>query len=333
MPLTRHNNIRIFGFVDSPNLDHLFRCLSDGANRDLLRLLAEAPLTVGELVDVLGLPQSTVSRHLKALRNTYLVVDRREGNRIFSSLAEARHNGAGNISDRLNQWLREQPLPSHLADRLRHVLERREGEDSYQRLSQQWDELRRKYFGSRFHLEALCTLLPRHWRVLDIGTGTGYMLPLLAGHFRQVQAVDPSQAMLDLARRRAGENGLENVGFHLGRLEELPLESGSVDLAVAILVLHHAAHLESSIRELHRVLKPAGNVLVVDFEPHSMEEFQQKMGDPRPGVDSRELTAGMQEAGFQIELQRSLPRTPAEELGEPPRAAPSLYAIRGKRQN
>ncbi len=318
--------------MDNRATDQLFKSLSDGGRRDLLRLLAEVPLTVGELVDLLGLPQSTVSRHLKILRSTGMLVDRREGNRVFASLVEPCHNGNHEISDLLNQWLRSQDIPDHIRTRLDHILERREGaEDSYHRLAQQWDELRREYFGSGFHLEALCALLPRRWHVLDIGTGTGFMLPLLARHFHHVTAVDPSPAMLELARQRAVNEEFENITFSLGRLEALPLERARVDAVLAILVLHHAEDIEASLREIERVLKPGGLLLVVDLEPHTMQDFQQKMGDPRAGVDATDLGRQMKKCGLAIDLQRALIRNTDEELGGPLRPAPNLYLIRGNK--
>ena len=318
--------------MDNRATDHLLKSLSDGGRRDLLRLLAEVPLTVGELVDLFGLPQSTVSRHLKVLRSTGLVADRREGNRVFVSLVEPCSNGDQEITDLLNQWLRNQRLPSHLRNRLDQILERREGaEDAYHRLAHQWDDLRREYFGSRFHLEALCALLPQRWHVLDIGTGTGFMLPVLARHFQHVTAVDPSPTMLELARQRAINEQFENITFSRGRLEALPLETDTIDAVLAILVLHHAADIEASLHEIERVLKPGGQLLAVDLEPHTMHDFQQKMGDPRAGVDPGELSRQMKKCGLTINLQRALVRNPDEELGGRLRPAPSLYLMRGNK--
>ena len=94
--------IHIFGWMDS-NADQLLRSLSDPARRQLVRLLGESPLTVGELTDVLGLPQSTVSRHVKILRATGLLVDRRDGTRVFTALAEPRSNGEPELVDILNR--------------------------------------------------------------------------------------------------------------------------------------------------------------------------------------------------------------------------------------
>lgn len=295
-----------------------------------MRLLGEAPLTVGEIVEITGLPQSTVSRQLKILRNTGLLVDFREGSRVITGLMEPNGNDL-QLPDMINQWVRSQPLSKALSDRLTRVLEGRKGEgDKFERLAFQWDEMRRQYFGSQFHLEALCALLPSEWHVLDVGTGTGYFLPVLSRVFRQVIAVDPSPAMLGLARQRAERENISNVSFKYGHLESIPQEAETIDAALGILVLHHASDYRSALGELHRVLKPGGRLLIVDMFPHSMEAFQREMGDPVSGIDPEELTGWMEQAGFEARHWRHL--TPGDESASGPlKPAPEMYLIRANR--
>ncbi len=319
--------------MDLRRADHLLRSLSDRSRREVVRLVAEAPLMVGEIAEVLSLPQSTVSRHLKMLRRTGLLVDRRQGNRIYIGLVEPSLNGDGQLEDLLNGWLRQQPLSAPVQARLQKVLQGRNGqEDAFDRLAHQWDELRFQHFGGLFHLEALASLLPPDWRVLDIGTGTGYLLPFLCRHFRQVIAVDPSPAMLALARQRAQREELSNVRFHSGRLEKLPVPEASIDAALAILTFHHAADRATSMQQLKRVLVPGGRLLAVDIHPHQLTDFQREMGDPSPGIDPDELAQEMQRAGFEILLKRKLPLPPGDHPAAPARAAPDLFVITAKRE-
>lgn len=317
--------------MDDKNADHLFKTLSDPTRRGLARLLGEAPLTVGEIVEILRLPQSTVSRHLKSLRSTGLLTERREGSRLITALAEPVENGDAELAGLLNQWLREQPLSAAVRRRLDQVVKQRNGgRDVFERLASQWDELRRSYFGVCFHLEALWALLPERWHILDIGTGTGYLLPALSRQFQKVTAVDPSPAMLSLARRRARHAGLSNVRFEAGSLESLPLEDESVDAALAVLVLHHAVDLDAALSELHRVLKSGGQLLAVDLAPHSMERFQREMADPIAGLDPVLLTKEMRRAGFLPKLKRP-PATSIGEEGGPEKEAPELFLIKCRR--
>lgn len=319
--------------MDLQRSDDLFRSLADRGRREVVRLVGEAPLTVGEISEVLALPQSTVSRHLKMLRTTGLLVDRREGNRVYVGLAEPSGNGERELADMLNAWLRKQPLAAPVESRLQNVLQGRNGEqDAFERLAHQWDELRCQHFGGLFHLEALASLLPSRWRVLDIGTGTGYLLPFLCRHFRQVTAVDPSPAMLSLARQRAEREGLGNVQFLPGRLEDLPVEDSSAEAALAILAFHHCSDWPAAMQQLLTALTPGGHLLAVDICPHRLRDFQREMGDPSPGIDAQELAQQMQQAGFEILVNRKLPMPPTEQPAAPERAAPELFVITAKKE-
>ena len=318
--------------MDNSSTDVLLRSLGDPVRRQLVRVLAEAPLTVGEVVDVLGLPQSTVSRHLKTLRSTGLLVDRREGNRVHIGLVEPSGNGDGHLAGLLNSWIRRQELPRRVRGRLERTIAGRNGsENAFERLAHQWDELRFQHFGPTFHLEALASLLPGDWRVLDIGTGTGYMLPFLARHFRQVVAIDPSSAMLGLARRRAKKESLDNVRFESGRLEDLPVNDGTIDCALAVLVLRHTSELPKSSSELARVIVPGGRLLVVDVAPHRMEDFRQRTGDASEGLDPDLAAQQLELAGFDITSRGPLPPPPPDSPAAPSRPAPDLFLLTAER--
>ena len=310
-------------------MDSTFQYFSDEGRRSLLRLLAEVPLSVGEISEVMRLPQSTVSRHLKALRSTGLLAEQREGNRVICSLTPAAENGNGHLFDLLNQWLRGQQLTPEIKARLDSFLSDREnGADAFGRFAHRWDELRHTYLGNQFHLEALTALLPRDWHVLDLGTGTGYVLPVLCGHFREVTAVDPSEAMLKLAERRARQSGLHNVTFHHGTMESLELGDDSVEAVFAILVFHHIESPRRTLQELGRVMKPGASILIVELETHENEEFQREMGDPLRGLPPGQMKASLRGAGLELELERSLeigPGSGAEKL------APDLYLIRARK--
>ena len=306
--------------------DTLFHYFADPSRRSLLRLLGECPLSVGEIAQVMRLPQSTVSRHLKALRSTGLLAKRRDGTRTISSLVRPADNGNTEISHVLNQWLRKQTLSEEIRMRLNQVLSGRQQMDAFSRLAHQWDALRQTYFGSQFHLEALLALLPRHWHVLDLGTGTGYLLPALSRHFRRVTAVDASEAMLGLASHRIREMDLPNVTLRHGTLESLDIADQSVDVVLAILVLHHVADLATTIGEAQRVTRDSGRILIVEIAPHQMHDFQRLMGDPVAGIAASRIETALAEAGWRLDIQRPLTRETSRE-----ESVPNLYLIRGSK--
>ncbi len=295
-----------------PDSDGVFRALADSTRQRLLQLLIIEELNVSELVEILGQPQSTISRHLRVLKESSLVRDRRHGTAVLYSAArslqttddEAR---VEDLQSLMLDWLGLRPVPPVVRERLDHVLHHRasDGAAFFNRVGKRWSELRRDAFGSAFATEALVSLLPREWTVADVGTGTGDLLPVLASNFRRVLAIDPAETMLGCARQRATEHGVTNVAFHLGKLADLPLESASCDLAIAILVIHHVKNPEAALSELHRVVRPGGRVLIVEQELHENQAFYETMKDLWWGFAPAELASALTEAGFaEVRSQR-----------------------------
>lgn len=276
--------------------------MSDKTRQRVLALLAREELSVSDLVDLLRLPQSTVSRHLRVLRESGLIRDRRSGQTTFYSLtAPPSGEEDAELTVSLMDWIRGRALPAAIESRLAGVLRRRSlaGNASFfEQVGQHWDALREESFGNRFHLEAFVSLLPRTWTVADIGSGTGYLIPVLARHFRRVLAVDPVEAMRNCARDRMREHELDNVELMAGDLAALPIDENAVDLAVSVLVWHHVEEPASALAEVHRVIRPGGQILLVEQRVHHNDAFRQRMGDSRLGFDSDELARMMERAGF-----------------------------------
>jgi ubiquinone/menaquinone biosynthesis C-methylase UbiE len=291
----------------------VFKAMADATRRRILQIVSRQEMSVSELVECLHLPQSTVSRHLRVLRDAGLLQDRREGTAVIHALPEWGANGAEpGLAARLLDWIHGQELPGGLTTRVRHVLERRHRRSAefFSRIGRQWDKLRIDAFGDTFHLEALTALLPAEWTVADIGSGTGYLLPVLARTFRRVVAVDPVAEMLDAARARCAEERLENVTFREGDLSRLPIADGGVDLALAVLVLHHVPSPAEALDELFRVVRPGGRLLVVEQEAHHLEEFYERMQDRWWGFEPAELTRRVSGAGFVDVRRRELKPDP-----------------------
>lgn len=310
--------------------DEVFRCLADTTRHRLLQLLLAEELNVSQLVTILSQPQSTVSRHLKVLRDSGLVRDRRIGTTVFYQAVTDPH-ATDDIRNVLVDWLRDQPLPGALQDRLRRAIRRRSDGDLsfFERMGQRWDDLRCAAFGEAFALEAFIGLLPAEWVVADIGCGTGYLIPQLASHFRQVIAIEPAAAMLECARQRVAERKLTNVSLHNGDLNKLPVESGSCNLVIACLVLHHVPKPVDAIREMQRVLRPGGRLVVIEQHSHENQSFYDTMQDFWWGFDSDELVKVTGNSGFIKVTRKELisPRSAPREMD-----APGLFALIGERK-
>lgn len=309
-------------------LSFLFRALGDPVRLRLLHLLSVEELSVGELVRILDLPQSTVSRQISVLREQGLLSSRPAGPATYyrTNLESEVGDGETDLRDSLTELLQTAELAPSDQRSLERVIAARDaqGEQFFDRIGLQWDSLREECFGPSFHLEAFIALLPAEWTVADLGTGTGYLLPLLGRHFAKVIGIDNSRPMLELARKRADETGVsEHIELKEGDLENLPVEDAAVDLAVAVLMLHHLPDVEAALHEVRRILKPGGKLLVVEIRDHDNEAFRVRMADRRPGIAADQLETWIRKAGLEVGSTWELPTAelPDHELAP----IPALY--------
>ena len=276
--------------------------LADATRLRVLRLLERHELGVNDLVDVLQLPQSSVSRHLKLLAERGWIEGHSRGT---SNLYRMRTGELATGARRLWQVVREQcdAWPAARQDELRlarRLGERRQASQAYfTRAASQWDRLRRELYGAVFGDAALRGLLPRGWVVADLGCGGGSVTAALAPHVARVIAIDRSAAMLRAARQRVAD--CANVELRHGELEALPIDSGACDAALLLLGLAYVPEPAVVLAETARILKPDGRAVVVDLLRHDRESFRRETGQQRLGFEPAELTALIEEAGLAVD--------------------------------
>jgi ubiquinone/menaquinone biosynthesis C-methylase UbiE len=279
-------------------LDHL-ASLADTTRSRILLLLERHELTVGELCGIVQLPQSTVSRHLKALADSGWIASRAEGT---SNLYAMQRDELDSSARRLWLLVREQVGSSSAATqdqrRLQAALaERRtKSQEFFSSSAGQWDRVRDDLFGDRFHLAALAAFAEREWTVGDLGCGTGQVSASIAPFVSHVVAVDASAAMLQAAKKRL--HGFENVELRRGELEALPIDDARLDAATLMLVLHHLPEPERALAEVARVVKPGGRIVLVDMLPHDRDNYRQQMGHVWLGFGDEQVRRMLSEAGF-----------------------------------
>ena len=298
--------------------------LADSTRSRLLLILERHELTVSEIMSVLQLPQSTVSRHLKALGDNDWVISRPEG-------TSRRYRAAEKLdpsSRRLWHVVREQviatPAAAHDARRVQTVLAHRRtrSQKFFSSAAGQWDRLRDELFGKRADLLGVLGLLDESWVVGDFGCGTGQLTESIAPFVSRVIAIDDSAAMLAAARRRL--SAMQNVDIRSGRLESLPIEDGSLDAALLFLVMHYVPEPEAAIAEAFRTLKPGGRLLIVDMMPHDREDLLQEMGHVWRGFSEEQVSSMFQAAGFSGGRYHPLPPDEAAK-------GPTLFAAVARR--
>lgn len=282
--------------------------LADPTRVRLLRLLERHELGVLELSDVMQLPQSTVSRHLKHLADRGWVRHRAQRTANLYRLAS---DELPSGPRRLWQVTRSETegWAALAQDQLR--LERRlkeRGADAqafFASAATRWDKLRDELYGRAFPAGMMAALLPAEWTVADLGCGTGQLAATLGPHVKHVIGVDQSAAMLKAARKRIA--GLANVELRQGALEALPIEDGLCDGALMALVLGYLAVPGPALAEAARVLAPGGRAVIVDVMRHDREEFARQMGHANLGFAPEELRDLLQAAGFDDIAVRPLP--------------------------
>jgi ArsR family transcriptional regulator len=311
----------------SPTVFAHLPVLGDLTRTRLLLLLEGQELTVAELCTVMQLPQSTVSRHLKALADGGWVTARAEGtSRLYRGAGDAMESAAQRLWELVREQVAETASALQDGRRLERVLAERRSKSQqfFSSSAGQWDKLRGELFGRSFHLSALLGLCDPDWTVGDLGCGTGQVAEALAPWVRQVIAVDDSAAMLQAAKRRV--RALANVEIRRGNLEALPIADQSLDAVTCVLVLHHLPTPAAALAEAARVLRPGGRCLLVDMMPHDREIYRAQMGHVWLGFSESEITRYLADAGFDAIRLRALPP-------EPTAQGPTLFAAAARRSD
>ena len=301
--------------------------LADPTRLRLLRLLERHELGVAELVEVLQLPQSTVSRHLKLLAERDWLTSRAQGPTNFYRM---RVDELPPESRRLWQLTREQiegwaTLSQDQLRLERRLRSRKEGAQAFfAGAAGQWDKLRDEVYGRTFAHAAIRALLPCDWVVADLGCGTGALAADLAPWAGRVIGVDQSAAMLKAAAKRTGK--LANVELRQGELESLPISDGTCDAALLLLTLSYVPEPQRVVAEMARILKPAGRAVIVDVMRHDRDDFRLQMGHQNHGFEEAQLLDLLAGAGFAATVCLPLPP-------EPEAKGPALLLAAGTRSS
>jgi len=276
------------------------KILSDPTRLRLLVLLLKEELSVAELQEILGMAQSRISSQLALLRQAGFVADRRDGKKAFYSLR-------GDLPPRPLALLKaaadsvaETPEFGEDRENLDRILQKR------RRVAEQYFTLLAGRLGKGYcpgrtweAIGHLALRLAPPIVVADLGAGEGLISQLLARRAERVWCIDNSPRMVEVGTELAKKNGLANLTYKLGDIEEVPLPDRSVDLAILSQALHHANHPQAAVNEAHRILHPGGQVLVLDLKEHSFEKARELYGDVWLGFKESALHGYLKKAGFQ----------------------------------
>lgn len=292
-------------------LPDLFKALADPMRLRIAKLVVVSELRVQELAGILRAPQPTVSRHLALLLRAGVVRRRRDGQWTYYAWAlDAGGEDAG-LDVALRERLSREQDEHGDAARLRRCLAAREqpSREFFARVAPEWDRLRLGLQPEGLHATLLGAIVPATLTVLDAGTGTGALLPMLAPAARCLIGVDRADAMLAQARRRVQAEGLENVALLRADLEALPVSDASVDAVSSAFALHHVARPQAIIAECARVVRPGGRVVLCDLAPHDQEWMRRDLAHVWLGFTPERVVSWCTAAGLEADhTHEALPR-------------------------
>jgi ArsR family transcriptional regulator len=277
----------------------------------ILSLLEREELAVQELMDVLGMAQSRVSRHLAILREAGLLEDRRDGTFVFYRFVPPPPGPWRDTWGVVANSLRGDATAERDAAALARVLDARAARTRsfFDSVGPEWDALRKVFNDDALRARAIARLVDPGLTVADVGTGTGILASELARLGIRVIAIDNSSRMLDAAHAKIAGEGLTGIDLRHGEASELPLDAASVDAALAHMVLHYLPSPGEAIREMARVVKPGGSVVIVDFVRHQHEWMRQELGVTWLGFSDDEVEGWFRDAelaGFRREIFEGL---------------------------
>lgn len=275
------------------------RALSDATRVRIVALLERDELSVNELQEITRMGQSRISTHLGLLADCELVTSRRDGKRTFYKLNPEAEGTTAEFIQLAIKGAHELPEHSHDQINIKRVLNRRreQAEVFFNQVAGRFDRV----YGPGRSWQAFGHLLLRmlpQITVADLGAGEGLLSELLARRCKKVIAVDNSEKIVEFGAAKAKKNGLKNLEFRLGDLQNPPVETVSVDLVILSQALHHAEDPAATLAAAAKLLKPHGQILILDLLAHKFDKARELYGDRWLGFAESDLQRWLEAAGF-----------------------------------
>jgi len=288
--------------LDTHNLVLALKAAAETTRLRILLLLAAGELNVKDLTQILGQSQPRISRHLKLLAEAGLIERFREGSWVYFHVSD--RSVGGQLARRILETVdTRDPVLRRDSERAEALKREREAsaQTYFREHAADWDRIRTLYVSETAVETAIETALdgPPLKMLVDLGTGTGRMLEVLAGRYARGLGLDVNQSMLAYARSKLKTSGLDHAEVRHGDIYNVALPDGAADGVIIHQVLHYLSEPAHAIREAARVLAPGGRLVIVDFAPHEIESLRESHAHERLGFEAEHVTAWMKEAGIE----------------------------------
>lgn len=288
----------------------VLKAAGEGTRVRLLALLADGDHSVKDLTEILKQSQPRVSRHLKLLADAGLVRRNAEGAWAYYGLAQD-----GDGAD-LARWLIAR-LDDADGDRRRDIerqaavraSQQAQANEYFDTVASSWDLLKTLQVPEEAVESAVLAALDGRQvdTLIDLGTGTGRMLEVLADRYKRGVGLDSSREMLAVARARLGSAGIGHAQVRLGDIGDLDVSVGLADVVVIHQVLHYFDDPGRMLAQARRLLKPGGDMLIVDFAPHDLEFLRSEHAHRRLGLSDEQMRGWAMAAGLSVQSAQEFP--------------------------
>jgi ubiquinone/menaquinone biosynthesis C-methylase UbiE/DNA-binding transcriptional ArsR family regulator len=297
---------------DIVDLVEVLRAAGETTRLRLLALLADGEQSVKDLTEILGQSQPRVSRHLKLLADAGLVDRNAEGAWAYYRLSD--HGPGGDLARWLVGRLSAND-PDRTRDRLRletvRASQQMQAAEYFAKVADSWDLLRSLHVSEEAVESAILAAVGGRVvdLLVDLGTGTGRMLEMLSDHYRRGIGIDTSREMITVARAKLAASAVNHAQVRLGDISDLDSAAGKADIIVIHQVLHYFDDPGRVLLQARRALQPGGEMLIVDFAPHSLEFLRTHHAHRRLGLAEAQMAAWARTARLDVASVTSLPPT------------------------
>jgi len=279
------------------NIVTYFKALSDATRIRLINSLIHHELSVNEIVTLMKMGQSGISRHLKILMDAELLKCRRDGVWAFYSVSDV--EPARKFIDSIHYLFQNDPILIEDLKKASQLIEDRKTStiQFFDAVAADWDLIKREILGNFNLNQAILKYIDPCKTVVDLGCGTGELIADLKQKASKVIGVDSSAKMIEETRKRfLSEN--DPPDLRLGELEHLPLSDGESECAILSMVLHHVSSPDAAIAEIYRTLQPGGTFIIADLDKHDNETMRKSYGDRWLGFHRHEIENFLQKNNF-----------------------------------